>query len=108
MSNTHSTPLGFVGLGKMGTPMALRLIDAGYQLTVFDTNEQAVASLLAKGAARADSPQAVADQASTVLISLPTPDVVATVGLGDQGLVKGKAVRTVIDLSTTGPRIAKQ
>jgi 2-hydroxy-3-oxopropionate reductase len=88
--------------------MVGRLLDAGYELIICDANEQALEPLLAKGAIRAATPKDVADQASVVLISLPTPDVVATVGLGDNGLVHGKAVRTVIDLSTTGPRVSKQ
>src|SRR5690606_14561114 len=57
---------------------------------------------------RADSPKAVADHAPVVLISLPTPDVVELVGLGENGLVEGNAVRTVIDLSTTGPAVAQK
>jgi 2-hydroxy-3-oxopropionate reductase len=88
--------------------MVGRLLDAGYELTICDANEQALTPLLAKGAVRAATPKDVADQASVVLISLPTPDVVAAVGLGDNGLVHGKAVRTVVDLSTTGPRVSKQ
>lgn len=108
MSTTQDKRVGFVGIGRMGGPMVGRLLDAGYELIICDANEQALEPLLAKGAIRAATPKDVADQASVVLISLPTPDVVATVGLGDNGLVHGKAVRTVIDLSTTGPRVSKQ
>lgn len=108
MNDIKNGKLGFVGLGRMGGPMAGRLIDAGYELIVFDANPQALAPLLNKGAVRADSPQAVADQAPVVLISLPTPDVVERVGLGENGLVKGNAVHTVIDLSTTGPAVAQK
>lgn len=108
MSDVQKQLLGFVGLGKMGLPMAGRLIDAGYELVVCDANPEAVAPLVRKGAILADTPKAVADQAPTVLISLPTPDVVAAVGLGKDGLVEGKAVQTVIDLSTTGPEVAKR
>ncbi|NGM86872.1 NAD(P)-dependent oxidoreductase [Parapusillimonas sp. SGNA-6] len=108
MSTMQDKRLGFVGLGRMGGPMAGRLLDAGYELIVCDANEQALAPLLEKGAVRAATPKDVADQAPAVLISLPTPDVVAAVGLGEQGLVHGSAVRTVIDLSTTGPKVSKQ
>ena len=108
MSEAANKRLGFVGLGRMGGPIAGRLIDAGYELIICDANQDALTPLLNKGAVRADSPKAVADQASIVLISLPTPDVVALVGLGENGLVQGAAVRTVIDLSTTGPGVAKK
>ena len=42
--------IGFIGLGKMGFPMARRLIEAGHQLTVFDTRKEAVDKLVALGA----------------------------------------------------------
>ena len=106
---THSDMhLGFVGIGRMGAPMAARLIDAGYALTVYDPNIEATAALAAKGATVARSPKDVADQVATVFISLPMPQVVVDVGLGAEGLSSGRAVRTVVDLSTTGPQAAKE
>lgn len=108
MTSGNGKQLGFVGIGRMGSPMAQRLLDAGYALTVYDTNEAAVGELVAKGATRAESPKAVADAAQIVLISLPTPNVVTAVALGEQGLVHGSAVRVVIDLSTTGPEAAAE
>jgi len=100
--------LGFVGLGKMGGPMASRLIDAGYQLTVCDVRQDLVDALVAKGAKAAASPQAVADAAETVLLSLPDPAVVREVALGKTGVIAGTRVRTVIDLSTTGAVAARE
>lgn len=98
--------LGFIGLGKMGLPMASRLIDAGHELVVYDTQQDPVEALKARGAKGAQSPAAVAAQAETVFLSLPTPDIVETVVLGDQGVVHGDRVRTVIDLSTSGPKVS--
>ncbi len=98
--------LGFVGVGRMGGPMASRLLDAGYSLCVFDTNTDAVKPLVARGATVVGSPAEVADRAATVLVSLPTPAVVQAVALGDKGIVHGSTVKTLIDLSTTGPGIA--
>ncbi|HYG41301.1 MAG TPA: NAD(P)-dependent oxidoreductase [Bordetella sp.] len=108
MSTDHKDTLGFVGIGRMGAPMATRLLQAGYDLTIYDTNAQATAPLAAAGARIAASPREVADAAHTVLMSLPLPQVVTAVGLGDDGLVHGAAVKTVIDLSTTGPAAAEQ
>ncbi|WPN49675.1 MULTISPECIES: NAD(P)-dependent oxidoreductase [unclassified Pseudomonas] len=99
--------IGFIGLGTMGEPMATRLAQAGYDLTVSDLNEAAVERLVALGAKRASSPAAVASQAEIVFASLPTPDVVEKVALGDQGVAAGSKVRVFVDLSTTGPRTAK-
>jgi 2-hydroxy-3-oxopropionate reductase len=68
--------VGFIGLGRMGEPMALRLVAAGYELVVHDARPEAVAKLTAKGARAAASPAAVASAVDTVLLSLPTPPIV--------------------------------
>jgi 3-hydroxyisobutyrate dehydrogenase-like beta-hydroxyacid dehydrogenase len=95
--------IGFVGLGAMGQHMAARLLDAGHELAVFDTRPEAVEPHLARGAQACESAAAVADVAGTVLVSLPTPDVVRAVAGELRG---GKAMRTFVDLSTTGPVVA--
>ena len=100
--------LGFIGVGRMGIHMAGRLIDAGYAITVFDTNETAMQRLEQRGATRAASAAAVASKCETVLVSLPTPDVVKSVALGAAGVIEGTKVKTFVDLSTTGPRVAKE
>jgi 3-hydroxyisobutyrate dehydrogenase-like beta-hydroxyacid dehydrogenase len=98
--------LGFVGLGRMGGPMSSRLIDAGYSLCVHDTNPEAAKPLVARGARLAASPAEVASVAKIVLMSLPTPQIVQAVTLGEKGIIGGSAVEAVIDLSTTGPGVA--
>jgi 3-hydroxyisobutyrate dehydrogenase-like beta-hydroxyacid dehydrogenase len=98
--------IGFIGLGRMGGPMAGRLLDAGHTLHLYDTNKKALEPLLARGVTSHNSPMGVASVAPLVLMSLPTPDIVQAVALGEQGLAQGKAVKTVVDLSTTGPRVA--
>ena len=99
--------LGFVGVGRMGGPMASRLLDAGYRLCIYDLSDDATKPLVARGAELAASPAEVASKAEIVLMSLPTPDVVREVALGGNGgIVNGSRVRTLIDLSTTGPGVA--
>mgnify|MGYP003349513338 CR=1 FL=1 len=101
--------LGFVGVGRMGGPMALRLLDAGYKLCVYDVSPEALKPFVDRGAQIASSPAEVASQAETVLLSLPMPDVVRSVALGgNDGVINGSKVKTVIDLSTTGPGAAAQ
>ena len=100
--------LGFIGLGKMGVPMASRLIAAGYQLTVYDIRKESVDALLAKGATAAASPAAVASAVETVLLSLPDPAIVRKVALGADGVIAGSRVRTMLDLSTTGAGAARE
>jgi hypothetical protein len=100
--------LGFIGLGNMGAPMASRLIAAGYRLTVFDARREAIEALRAEGAQAAASPAEVASATDTVLLSLPTPAVVREVALGAKGIIAGKSVKTMIDLSTTGSTVARE
>src|SRR4029079_15760500 len=102
-----SQMIGFVGVGRMGGPMAGRLLDAGHTLTVFDTSAEALASLKARGAMVAGSAAEVEATAEIVMMSLPTPPVVQAVSLGDKGILRGSKVKTLIDLSTTGPSVAK-
>jgi 3-hydroxyisobutyrate dehydrogenase-like beta-hydroxyacid dehydrogenase len=97
--------IGFVGLGAMGAHMVARLLDAEHELAVFDTRAEAMEPHVARGALACPSAAAVADAAATVLVSLPTPDVVRTVA-GE--LAGGGALRTFVDLSTTGPEVAVQ
>ncbi len=103
-----SEHLGFIGVGKMGGPMAGRLLDAGYTLTIFDTNPAALAALTARGAKAVGSPREVASAVETVFASLPTPDIVRATALGESGVIGGATIKTFIDLSTTGPRVTAE
>jgi 3-hydroxyisobutyrate dehydrogenase-like beta-hydroxyacid dehydrogenase len=91
----------------MGGPMAGRLIDAGYALSVYDTDIEATKPLVARGAHLAKSPADVASASDIVLASLPNPEIVKAVALGPQGIIEGTRARILIDLSTTGPGAAK-
>jgi 3-hydroxyisobutyrate dehydrogenase-like beta-hydroxyacid dehydrogenase len=97
--------VGFIGLGAMGAHMVARLIDAGHDVVVFDTRDEAMAPHVNRGARACASAGAVADLASTVLVSLPTPDVVRAVA-GE--LAQGDAIEVFVDLSTTGPEVAAE
>jgi 3-hydroxyisobutyrate dehydrogenase-like beta-hydroxyacid dehydrogenase len=101
-----ATRLGFIGVGRMGSHMTSRLLDAGYALTVFDTSTEATKPAAARGATVAKSPAAVASEAEIVLMCLPMPDIVRSVAIGEQGVLHGSKVRTLVDLSTTGPTVA--
>jgi len=102
-----SAMFGFIGVGKMGTPMTTRLLNAGHKVCVFDTSREAMASLQDLGAQVAASAAEVASAAETVFLSLPNPQIVQRATLGAGGVVEGSAVRRVVDFSTIGPRAAK-
>jgi 3-hydroxyisobutyrate dehydrogenase-like beta-hydroxyacid dehydrogenase len=100
--------VGFIGVGRMGGPMARRLLEAGYGVTIYDTSEAALAGLEKLGARRAESPAAVASAAEIVIGSLPTPPIVQAVALGPKGVIEGTQVKIFIDVSTTGAVYAKR
>ena len=98
--------IGFVGLGQMGRPMAGRLLAAGHAVVVYDRVPEAVDALVALGAQPASSIREVADRADVVFVSLPTPAIVREVAIGPGGVIEGQRARTLVDFSTTGPRVA--
>jgi 3-hydroxyisobutyrate dehydrogenase-like beta-hydroxyacid dehydrogenase len=98
--------IGFIGLGKMGFPMARRLIEAGHKLTVFDTRSEPVDKLIALGANMASSPKDVADRVENVLASLPSLEASLDVATGKDGVIEGAKIRRFVDLSTVGSQMA--
>src|SRR5882757_180763 len=98
--------IGFIGLGKMGFPMARRLIEANHQLVVFDQRKEAVDTLVALGAQAASSPKEVADRTETVLASLPSLQASLEVATGENGVIEGSRVKRFVDLSTVGSQMA--
>jgi 3-hydroxyisobutyrate dehydrogenase-like beta-hydroxyacid dehydrogenase len=90
----------------MGGPMAGRLLDAGHSLVMFDTSAAAVKPLADRGAQVMGSAEEVASSAELVFLSLPMPAVVQAVCMGEKGVLRGSKVKTIVDLSTTGPSVA--
>jgi len=105
MADQH---VGFIGVGRMGGRLARRLIDAGYDLTIFDTSADAVRTFTELGAHAAGSPADVASLCEIVITCLPTPAVVQAVALGPKGIWDGDRVKIFIDMSTTGATYAKR
>ena len=101
--------VGFVGLGRMGLPMARNLLRSGYSLAVYNRSREPVKALAKEGAYAAGSPREVAERAEVVLLSLPGPSEVLQVLFGERGLAEGLAEgKMVIDTSTTDPATAKE
>lgn len=92
--------IGLVGAGNIGRHFAVRLHAAGFDLTVFDIDAAAVERARGAGIAIANSLAELADRCDVLLLSLPTPDIVAQV---TAKVIEGKAVQVLVDLSTTGP-----
>jgi 3-hydroxyisobutyrate dehydrogenase-like beta-hydroxyacid dehydrogenase len=88
--------------------MVRRLLAAGNRVLAHDTNPAALSAAVSAGAEARGNAAAVASEAETVLVSLPTPAAVKAVALGPGGLVEGRAMRVYVDLSTTGARVARE
>lgn len=99
--------IGFIGVGRMGLPMASRLLAAGHRVVAFDIQGQALSAIAGKGAETAASPAEVASRAEIVMASLPRPETVREVALGESGVIAGSRRQVFVDLSTTGPRMAQ-
>ena len=96
--------IGFIGLGIMGRPMAKNLVKAGYDLMVYDLNEEAVADLVSCGARAADSSREASLEAEVVITMVPNSPQVREVVLGKDGMAEGASEVTVlIDMSSIDP-----
>lgn len=93
--------IAFVGLGNMGGPMAMNLVKAGHELTVFDLSESAVATLVEAGARGAASLAEAVSEAECVISMLPAGAHVEAVYLGKDGILESvSAGSLLIDSST--------
>ena len=103
-----TTPVGFVGLGNMGLPMAQNVLKAGYALHVFNRTAAKAEALLAQGATWAPSPQALAARTGLVLSMVSDDDALHAGALGEQGILAGLPTQGVhIDMSTVFPDTSK-
>ncbi len=101
--------VGFIGLGVMGGPMAANILKGGHELTVFDMNPAAVATLVNAGAKAAASPKEVGAASEIVVTMLPLPAHVEQVVVGPGGVADGlKPGGLVIDMSTIDPQTSKR
>ena len=101
--------IGFVGLGIMGKPMAKNLLRAGYAVTVFDINQDAVKEVMAEGAAMAKTSKEVAQHSEVVITMLPNSPHVKTAVLGENGVLEGaKPGLILIDMSSIAPLASQE
>jgi 3-hydroxyisobutyrate dehydrogenase len=103
-----SEMLGYVGLGMMGSPMARRLLNAGYRVTVWNRSKGKVVPLVEAGATLAADPSAVASTSSMIFMCLTDADAVEDVvfGLGGLAALPGTG-KLVVDFSSIHPDAAR-
>jgi 2-hydroxy-3-oxopropionate reductase len=104
-----SQPIGFIGLGLMGKPMALNLRKQGFPVIVHNRSRGAVSELVAAGATTAGSPAEVARASKVIVTMLPDGPDVELVLEGANGVLGALQKGTVIvDSSTIAPAIARR
>ena len=104
-----SAPIGFIGLGLMGKPMALNLRKKGFEVLVHNRSRPAVEALVAAGARPAGSPAEVAHSARVIITMLPDGPDVEKVLEGNNGVFGAMQKGSVIiDSSTIAPAIARR
>lgn len=101
-------PIGFIGVGNMGLPMADKLIGSGDDLVVYDIREAALRPLTDRQARPAKSPREVGDRCETAFVSLPTLEALRAVVLGPEGVGQGKAVKLVVNTCTVGVPLVEE
>jgi len=101
--------IGFIGLGIMGKPMALNLLKAGYELTVYDVAPEKIAELVKAGARRGTSSKDVAAPSETVITMLPNSPHVREAVLGSNGVLDGAKPGTIlVDMSSIAPSASQE
>ncbi len=94
--------VGFIGLGQMGKWMALNVLKAGFDLTVYDLSTEAVGILTDKGARPSETPSELSWQTDWIFLSLPNTAIVEEIIFGEKGLAhKAKPGSIIIDCGTT-------
>ncbi|GAF23951.1 2-hydroxy-3-oxopropionate reductase [Bacillus sp. JCM 19047] len=101
--------VGFIGLGIMGMPMTRNLLKAGFSVTAFDLNQDAVKAIAAEGAVAASSGKEVAENSDVLITMLPKGEHVRAAVFGVNGVIEGAEKGLIIvDMSSVSPVDSKQ
>lgn len=96
--------LGYIGIGNMGEPMALRLLEAGYVVNVWGRTPSKLAGVVGKGAVACTSPRELAERSDIVFTCVLDTAAVREVVLGQGGVAEGGGhTKTLVDMSTIAP-----
>src|ERR671921_1475181 len=99
---------GFIGLGAMGTPMAKRIVSAGFDLSVFDVRPENTDPLVELGATRAGSPREAAEGAEALVLMVVNAEQAENALFGEDGAAETLSPKsTVVVMSTIGPEAVR-
>src|SRR5262249_30999320 len=98
--------VGFIGLGKMGKPMAGNLCKKGAKVAAFDIDPTPVRELVALGASGSSSIADVSRRSDVIFTMLPDSPIVERVVTGTEGIIaSAKPGSVIVDMSTIDPRV---
>jgi 3-hydroxyisobutyrate dehydrogenase-like beta-hydroxyacid dehydrogenase len=101
--------VAFLGLGRMGSHMGGRLIDAGHDLVVWNRSKEKAEPLAERGARVAATPREAAEGAEVVITMVADDAALRDVVLGTDGVAEGmKAGAVLVDMSTVGPAALRE
>ncbi len=101
--------VGFLGLGIMGAPMASNLMEAGFELVLYNRTREKAEELAERGAEIAASPREAAEKSDVAITMLPGPTEVEELVVGEDGLLKGaREGSLLVDMSTSSPVLARK
>ena len=96
--------IGWIGLGKMGEPMAKKIVQAGYSLTVYNRSAGKADELKSEGAFVANDIKSVAENSDFIISMISDDAALNTVAMGPDGVLQNaKPGSTFIDMSTVSP-----
>ncbi|MGB3245871.1 MAG: NAD(P)-dependent oxidoreductase [Sulfitobacter sp.] len=99
--------IGFLGTGLMGLPMVLRLVSAGYPVTVWNRSADKAAPAVEQGAVQAETPAALAAKSDIVMCCLTNAAAVEAVVFGPDGIASVKGPELLIDFSSMDPDMTR-
>jgi 3-hydroxyisobutyrate dehydrogenase len=98
------SPVGFIGLGLMGRPMAANLLKAGYEVTVWNRTAARAETLVAQGAKLAATPRDVAAASEVLVTIVSDPPALESVLWGESGVFAGlRRGSVLVESSTVSP-----
>jgi len=100
--------IGFIGMGHMGSHIVLRLLAAGYSLTVYDRTREKTQPAVSQGARVAATPRAVAEHSDVIMSSVTDDVALQAVMFGPEGVLAGARPGTIgIEMSTVSPAASR-
>ncbi|SJZ86982.1 NAD(P)-dependent oxidoreductase [Sediminibacterium ginsengisoli] len=105
----QNTRIGWVGLGRMGTPMSQRLIKAGCPVTVYNRNKEKEQELINAGAASAASPMQLMQRADVIILMVSDDAATRNIFTADDGLLAAAVTgKIIINMSTVSPDVSRE